>query len=123
MRIQTPTQLRPCIFISFVLLAGCALGPGKSHVTVRNAAKQTITSITVEADGNTAPFSNVLPGESREATFRIWGDSSYIVHVTFASGKELSAKEGYLTNGTETEDVITVTSSSIEIAVHYPAVP
>jgi hypothetical protein len=59
--------------------------------------------------------SEVDPGEKRTGDYRVAGDSSYDVSVTFASGDTLDRQVGYVASGLDFTHVITVTTSSVEI--------
>jgi hypothetical protein len=112
---QVALSLAACL----AALGGCALGPGKARMTLKNSTEQVILSATVIADDKTAAFSNIRPGETREATFRIWADSSYDIDVKLASGQELKTSDGYLTNGIESDDIVNVTRDAITVDLNY----
>jgi hypothetical protein len=100
------------VVILALSLSGC--GRNEGSFTLVNGSTERL-SARVEVCDQVSEFTDVDPGEKRHGSYRVAGDSSYDVSVTFASGDTLDREVGYVTNGLDFTDVITVTTSSVEI--------
>lgn len=88
-------------------------------MTLHNDSGVAIATASVAVDDDVRTFSMIPPGESRFASFRIPADSIYDVHAKLADGAELQVRDGYLTNGITSSDLIIVQRGRIEIVMGY----
>jgi penicillin V acylase-like amidase (Ntn superfamily) len=65
--------------------------------------------------GQTIKLKDIQPNTSAAGFYKVTGDSGYTIEVEFQSGKTLRKETGYVTNGMDFQDEITVTDSDIEI--------
>jgi len=108
--------LRVALLLAFTLLfAGCGAAD-EGRFTLVNDSAEEIVSARVEVCSQVSEYGELAPGDATDGTFRVRGDSGYDVSVTFASGRKLDREVGYVTDGLDYEDVITVTDSGVEIA-------
>ncbi|TLN26982.1 hypothetical protein FDZ71_00350 [bacterium] len=102
------------LLLVLVALSPIACSRNEGRFTLVNGSSDRIAA-RVEVCGQVSEFDDVGPGETRQGSYRVRGDSAYDVSVTFASGGKANREVGYVTNGFDFTDVITVTTSSIEI--------
>lgn len=93
-----------------------ACGSDRGEFTLTNAAHETISHATVSISRHTSEFGPLPPGKDAGASYRITGDDSFRVQVTFTSGKALSKEDGYVTTGMSAKHRITVTDAEIIIS-------
>lgn len=86
------------------------------NLAIKNGSGLPIQLATVEVGGTKLEFEGIQPSETRTEKFEIRGDAHYVVSVRFASGKVLSGACGYVTNGVDSSDVLTVRGDGIRIS-------
>lgn len=92
-------------------------------VQVQNGSGERIELVTVQVSGNALEFKNLQPSEKQIESFRIGSDSSYKISARFASGKVVTGSCGYVTNGVESNDLITVLDNALHIGNAASAPP
>ena len=102
-----------------IIVIAMVLAPGRSRMTLQNASGQEISAITVRVDDKEVTFTDVPPGAVHEKFFLIWADSSYQVEARLASGQTLRVNDGYVTNGSRADGIITIGADRIDIEVNY----
>lgn len=76
---------------------------------VRNDSPEPMSGVVVELVGyGSRELGTIQPGQSAEARFRNYGDSSWIINVQSHSGGHLWEQAGYLTNGMNYDDEFAV---------------
>jgi len=102
-----------CLLITAALtLTGCNSGQGSFQV--QNSAREEITLARVAISSEDFLFQEIYPSEETEPTFyRVGADSSFVVTIKFASGQELRAKGGYITNGLDLSHKIIVKDNEV----------
>lgn len=105
-----------------VLLALAACTTNDGTILLVNKAKEPISRVLVTVCGQTIEVKNIQPTESAQGSYIVKSDSQYDITVEFQSGKRLQKEVGYVTNGIDFHDEITITDTDIEIeANHVPA--
>jgi hypothetical protein len=82
-------------------------------VTLENRAQETVTHASLEVCGQRLSFGAIPSGESRAATFKLYGDSDYDVTVRFSSGREIRAQIGYATGGMDSTELIVIRPDTV----------
>ncbi len=96
-----------------LFLISCANGKGSFSLV--NKTKEPIARASVAICGQTIKLKDIQPNTSAAGFYKVTGDSGYTIEVEFQSGKTLRKETGYVTNGVDFQDEITVTESDIEI--------
>jgi hypothetical protein len=104
------------IIVGMTALSLLSCGTNKGSFTLVNKSKESISSASISICGQTQQFMNIRPNDKISAFYRIKSDSHYAVQVEFQSGKKLQSELGYVTNGLDFKDEITVKDSTITIA-------
>ena len=100
------------IVVVALYLSGCGR-PSLAATTLINESGSTIKSASIEVSGQTFSFNDVQSGQSRDVSFRVYGDSDYKVKILFSSGRTVEKRLGYLTSGMDVHDVLRVNESDI----------
>lgn len=87
----------------------------KGSFTLLNKAKEPIARASVTICRQTIELKDIQLNTSAAGFYKVTGDSGYTIEVEFQSGKTLRKETGYVTNGMDFQDEITVTDSDIEI--------
>lgn len=83
---------------------------------VKNLSTQTVKDVTVKAClSNLLVVENLEKGKSKKIVFSVSGECVYEVKVTFADGTTLYEELGYLTHGTEFNDMIIIKNGLIDL--------
>jgi len=80
-----------------------------------NKATEPIAHASVVICGQTIELKDISPSKGAGGSYKVTSDSHYTIQVEFKSGKRLKKETGYVTNGMDFQDEITVTDSDIEI--------
>jgi hypothetical protein len=102
-----------------VVAIAMVFAPGRSRMTLRNESGERISSITVRVDDKETTYTDVPPDAVYKKFFLIWADSSYAVAATLANGQSLHRTDGYVTNGSRVDGVISVGPDHIDIKMSY----
>jgi hypothetical protein len=108
---------------ALLLVEGCSLGLGttRGQLEIANhAAQPAKISIRVGPERLTT---DLRPQESVILPFKIHSDAHYDVSVSFGDGKNLERSLGYVTNGMEEFDRMTITEEEIHLDVGTIASP
>lgn len=101
------------IAIAVLFLTSCTTNEGSFSLI--NKAKEPIAHASVTISGQTIEMKAIQPNKSVAGSYEIKSDSHYTIKVEFQSGKKLKKETGYVTNGMDHYDEITVTDFNIEI--------
>jgi hypothetical protein len=113
----------PIAMVLILVVEGCALGIGttRGQLEIANRAAQPATiSIQVGPERLSA---DLRPQESVILPFKIHSDAHYDVSVSFGDGKNLARSLGYVTNGMEEFDRMTITEEDVHLDVGTIASP
>ena len=99
--------------IAALFLTSCTTNQG--NFTLVNKAKEPIAHASVIICGQTIELKDIQPNKSAAGSYEVKSDSHYTIQIKFQSGKKLKKETGYVTNGMDFQDEITVTDSDIEI--------
>jgi hypothetical protein len=86
-----------------------------SQMTVINNASEDIASVSVRVSGQEVVIVNLGRDRTALREHKVYGDSGYQIAVRFASGREMNATDGYVTNGLSFKATITVTDDEIRL--------
>ena len=111
------------VLISYCLVAllfastetSCLLKENTGQFVLINSSNEMITQARIEVCEQLIEVNNIEPHEKYNGTYKIKSDSHYDVTISFASGKELRDKLGYVTHGFDFTHTITITDSTISI--------
>ena len=108
---------------ALLLLASCSFGIGttRGQLEITNHAAQT-AKISIQV-GPERLTTDLRPQESVILPFKIHSDAHYDVSVTFADGRNLARSVGYVTNGMEEFDRMTINEEDVHLDVGTIASP
>jgi hypothetical protein len=95
------------------VLAACT--PNEGRFVIKNNAAEPIVRASVLICGQTEHFEQIDVRQMKTGTYHVTTDSHYDVKVEFRSGRILERKLGYVTNGLNFDDELTVSDADIEI--------
>jgi len=100
------------LIAGFILLSGCSSSTGS--FTIVNGASENIKSLSVEIDGQQHRFYGLESQDDVSGSYTIKSDASFEISVEFSSGKRLTKKLGYVTNGFDYKHIFLVMETNIE---------
>ena len=103
------------LIIMFLFITGCNSQSSSGTGTFVNKSTKSISTMTVTICHQVFTKSDLKPGDSFKINFKINFDSDYDINIEFSDGKKLNKKEGYVTNGMSTEDVIEIYDSDVRL--------
>ncbi|MBG0791708.1 MAG: hypothetical protein H0S80_14550 [Desulfovibrionaceae bacterium] len=95
--------------------------PDIGVVILENDSGQDIVEATIRIREIELVFPKIPDGDFCAARYEIPGDSHYEVLVTLESGKTMSLESGYMTNGADTFDVMTVRKNQVVHRLSQPS--
>lgn len=100
---------------SFCVGLACGRGASEGQVTVENASGKEIRELQV-AVCNERMWSHGIPdGSAVGFSFPIAGQCEYVLEATFASGKRLDSRIGYLTREFDVSDTLVVGPEDVRL--------
>ncbi len=97
---------------SVCLLAGCS---AKHSIEIVNLSSEPITEVAIKVGSANIYARSISPGHSVSDAYRFGGDSHFDIRATLSSGKQISASDGYITNGVQLSHRITVRDDGISV--------
>lgn len=102
-----------CSFLAPIFAFVGALVHDGATLTVHNSSRNRLEGVTVELIGyGTKHLGNIEPGEKARARFHRYGDSCWVLDVDSHTGIPFREQAGYLTNGMNFDDRITISDGS-----------
>jgi len=87
----------------------------RGEVVLKNATTKEICTVTLMVDGQTFTTKDIPANEQRTITFAIHGDSDYKVNVRYCDGTTSEKSMGYVTNGIDVWDTITISAMDMSL--------
>lgn len=105
------------VFAIFFISSCNQLFPPKGQFTFVNGSASIITYANIDVSGQRIEIENLKPGERVEKSFKVRGDSSFIVTVIFSSGRGIRAGNlAYVDGSFNYACTITATESEIIVS-------
>lgn len=108
-------DLAMVICIAFVVIVMTSCVAYKGSFLLINRAKEPIARALVTICEQTIELKDIQPTKSASGSYDVKSDSHYDVMVEFRSGIKLQKRDGYVTNGFDFKDEITVTDIDINV--------
>lgn len=116
-----PRNLTIGLTLSFALLtSACAPLRSPAIVTVRNDAAETISELAVDVSGEHLSTTALGPGHAATLNYSIGAESDYHVIATFASGRRVEGRVGYVDSGLTSHDQLVVHADRVEFVPPQP---
>ena len=111
---------KPILFgIGFILLAflwTISIATSyEGNVRIVNATGESIRSGELEVCSQKFKIGEIEPGKSFMVHYKVKSDSQYKLAVEFRSGRKLTRELGYVTNGRNFKDVLTLKEDDVSI--------
>ena len=114
----------PILSVVFLLTSCGYLDDGRGVITVKSEFVEPLSSIVVEVEGISSIKAGPLdPRSELTLEFTVPHDSSYIVEVEFSSGRKMSKAFGYVTHGINSQHVVVVEETGIEVVESSYSLP
>jgi hypothetical protein len=85
------------------------------QVLILNAATEPIRNGQLEVCGQKFPFGEIEQGKSKAIQYKVRSDSQYRLEVEFNSGRKLEKELGYIANGLDFEDILTLNDHEVSL--------
>lgn len=105
---------------SALLTSSCAPSRSPATVTVQNATSETIVDLTVDVSGERLSTRAIAPNQETTLTYTIGAESDYQVIATFASGRRVEDRVGYVDGGLTSHDQLIIHADHVDFAPFYP---
>lgn len=90
-----------------------AMQSNRGQVDVRNDSAVDVTRVRIDICGQTLTLGPIAQKSTSTATYRVTKDSHYRVAVQFGSGRSIERSLGYVTNGVDFHDLVTVQDADL----------
>jgi hypothetical protein len=94
----------------------CSCRENSGYYELINDSSETILYAKVRICNQESEFRNLPPGKMEGKKYRVTSDSHYVVLVRFESGKEILKEIGYVTNGFDFANRITILRDEVTLS-------
>lgn len=106
---------------ALAVVTACA--PTYGQVSVINRSSEAVARLRVDVASEEFEAHDVRPGDHVTFTFEPFGDSSYEVDIELESGKHISQRLGYVTDGHPSRDEIYILDERLELVPGFARDP
>jgi hypothetical protein len=99
-------------FLVFSYIVPIVLGHD-GEVQILNSASEPVRDGEIEVCGQKFKLGTIDQGKSMTVTYKVRSDSHYRLLVEFNSGKQLAKELGYVTNGRDFKDTLTLRDDDV----------
>lgn len=115
MKYWTPLILGSiCLFLAFSYFVPSVLS-NDGEVQIINSASESVRNGELEVCEQKFKLGAIERGKSKTINYKVRSDSHYKLMVEFISGRKLAKELGYVTNGRDFKDLLTLTDDDVSL--------
>ena len=104
-----------CLFLAFSYFVPVVLSYN-GEVVIINSASELVRNGALEVCDQRFKFGTIEQGKSKTINYKVRSDSHYKLIVEFNSGRKLTKELGYVTNGRDFKDILTLTNDDVSLS-------